>query len=118
VTAERSNSGKGPRHEARRQGGGARKEASDRVRFFGHSGEVEGWTLNLSRGGVRVVVEEALELGQEYDVIIGDDEHVRRPCRVVWLRQEADGQIAGVQFLDTESGTVPLLPSDPPSAGG
>lgn len=111
MSSEGSNSGS--RHEARRQSGGARREASDRVRFFCPSGEVEGWTLNLSRGGVRVIVEDALELGREYEIAIGEDEHVRRPCRVVWLRQESDGQIAGVQFLDTNTGTVPPAPIDP-----
>jgi len=116
VSGESSKPG-GPRHEARRQSGGARKEASDRVRFFGESSEVEGWTLNLSRGGVRVVVEDSLELGKEYEISIGEDDQVRRPCRVVWLRQEADGQIAGVQFLDTNTGTIPPMPTDPPGSG-
>lgn len=63
------------------------------------------------------MVEENLELGKEYEISIGDEDHVRRPCRVVWLRQEADGQIAGVQFLDTNTGTIPPMPSDTPAPG-
>jgi len=107
-------------HGTRRRAGGARREASDRVRFRNTAGEVEGWTLNLSRGGVRVVVEEPLELGGEYDVSIGEEELVTRPCRVVWVQDEADGQIVGVQFLDTNTGTVPPpgAASDPPPPAG
>lgn len=109
-------------HSQRRGSGGARREASDRVRLTSATGEVEGWTLNLSRGGVRIITEDRVELGREYDISIGDDEHVRRPCRVVWVQDEADGQIAGVQFLDTATGapapgTVPPPPSVPPAGG-
>jgi hypothetical protein len=102
-------------HGTRRQSG-ARREASDRVRLFGTNVEIEGWTLNVSRGGVRVIVEEHLELGKEYEIVVGDDELVRRPCRVVWLQEEADGQIAGVQFLDTNTGPPPPSPSGSPPA--
>lgn len=98
-------------HGTRRQSGGARREASDRVRLYRKGAEVEGWTLNVSRGGVRIIVEDSVELGSEYDISLGDEEHIRRPCRVVWVQQEADGQICGVQFLDTNTGTVP--PPDP-----
>jgi hypothetical protein len=73
--------------------------------------EVSGWTLNLSRGGVRVIVEDQVELGKEYEVLMGDSD-TPRPGRVVWVQDEADGQIAGVQFLDV-AGAVP--PERPPS---
>jgi hypothetical protein len=96
-----------PAHSARRQSGGARREASDRVRLHGTSGEIEGWTLNVSRGGVRIIVEDRVEVGSEYEISMGDDEHLRRPCRVVWVQDEADGQIAGVQYLDTNTGPPP-----------
>ncbi len=106
-------------HGTRRQSGGARREASDRVRLFGQGVEIEGWTLNVSRGGVRVIVEDKLELGKDYDIVVGDDDLVRRPCRVVWVQEEADGQIAGVQFLDTNTGPPPAPPgADPVSDGG
>jgi hypothetical protein len=87
------------------------------VRFTSNGREIEGWTLNVSRGGIRVVVEEPLELGGEYEVSVGEEEHVKRPCRVVWVQDEADGQIVGVQFLDTNAGTVPPpnAPTDPPT---
>jgi hypothetical protein len=73
--------------------------------------EAEAWTLNVSRGGLRVVLEEPVTLGGEYQVIIG--EGAARPVRVVWLREEADGQIAGMQFLDVEGEASPSAP--PPS---
>ena len=73
--------------------------------------EFIGWALNLSRGGVRIVVEDPIELNAEYTVVLGDDEASPRPCRVAWIRAEAGGQIAGLQFLDVQ-GTVP--PFDPP----
>lgn len=94
-------------HSTRRQTGGARREASDRVRLFAKDSEVEGWTLNVSRGGVRIIVEDRVEVGNEYEISLGDEEHVRRPCRIVWVQEEADGQICGVQYLDTNTGPPP-----------
>ena len=73
--------------------------------------EFIGWTLNLSRGGVRIVVEDTIELNAEYTVILGDDEANPHPARVAWIQEESGGQIAGLQFLDVV-GTVP--PQDPP----
>ena len=62
--------------------------------------------MNVSRGGLRVVVEEdSVTVGSEYQVSIGETE--ARPVRVVWIREEADGQIAGMQFLDVEGDEVP-----------
>lgn len=95
----------------RRSFGGPRREASERVVILGLEGEVEAWTLNVSRGGLRLVVDRAVTVGADYSVRIGDGE--ARPARVVWVRDEADGQIAGMQFLDVEGGAVPgseLLP--------
>lgn len=74
---------------------------------------MEGWTLNLSRGGVRVVVDGAVVAGADYEVGIGDS--VARPARIVWVRDEADGQIAGIQFLDVEGEPMPGSIPPPPS---
>lgn len=89
----------------RRSFGGPRREASERVTILGLEGELEAWTLNVSRGGLRLVVDRAVTVGADYSVQIG--EGPARPARVVWVRDEADGQIAGMQFLDVEGGTVP-----------
>jgi hypothetical protein len=92
-------------HATRRQSGGARREASDRVVLRSGAQECEGWTLNVSRGGVRVILEEAVELGEEYDISIGEESP--RRGRIVWVQDEADGQIAGVQFLDGTGNQAP-----------
>lgn len=96
-------------HGQRRGTGGARREASDRIVFRSEGVETNGWTLNVSRGGIRVIVEENIELGREYELLIGDAPSPRRG-RVVWVQDEADGQIAGVQYLDVEGGSVPPAP--------
>jgi len=103
-------------HGTRRQSGGARREASDRVRLSRAGSEVEGWTLNVSRGGVRIIVEDRVELGADYEISLGDEEHLRRPCRVVWVQEEADGQICGVQYLDTNTGPPPPGTVPPPDS--
>lgn len=61
--------------------------------------EITGWALNLSRGGLRAIVEDKVELGAEFKIAIGDDE-VRRLGRIVWIQDEPDGSIVGVSFLD------------------
>jgi len=91
-------------HSQRRQAGGARREASDRVLIRADSFETTGWTLNVSRGGLRAVVEEPLADDLEYEVAVGDASG--RRARVAWSRAEADGQIVGLRFLDVE-GSVP-----------
>lgn len=101
-------------HGTRRQEGGARREASERILLKREGFETTGWTLNLSRGGVRVIVEETVEPGVEYQIVIGDDESPSRRARVIWVQDEADGQIAGVQFLDVEGEPPP----PPPTADG
>jgi hypothetical protein len=56
-----------------------------------------GWALNLSRGGVRAVIDERVELGEVLDVQIEEIEIVRRG-KVVWVQDEPDGAIVGIQF--------------------
>ncbi len=75
--------------------------------------QIEGWTLNVSRGGLRVVVEDPLRVGELVDVLIGSDDVPPRPARVVWVKDAADGQICGIQLLDT-SGSIPPLDDDQP----
>jgi len=75
------------------------------VTLRGPAFETHGWTLNVSRGGIRAVVEEPLKPGFEYELFV-DDEETGRKVEAVWVRDEADGQIAGLRFLDV-SGSVP-----------
>lgn len=81
------------------------------MRIRGDGAETEAWTLNISRGGMRVVVEDAIAVGASYEVTVGDGP--ARPVRVVWVREEPDGQIAGLQFIDIEQDGRPS--SFPPS---
>jgi hypothetical protein len=94
-------------HAMRR--GGARREVSERVCLQGvpgasgaaGGGSREGWALNVSRGGVRVILEDAVELGQEYDITVGDPDRspLQRRARVVWVQEEKDGVVVGLEFL-------------------
>jgi hypothetical protein len=116
-------------HATRR--GGARRGLSARVTLTGRSGKVlgqvlEGWALNVSRGGVRVILEEKVDLGAEFDVTLsgvvaeggpspdassnwpapasdGRDGTVDVPStgRIVWVQEEPDGVVAGIEFFST-----------------
>jgi hypothetical protein len=91
--------------------GGARREVSARVSLVGDDGRVlEGWALNLSRGGVRVILEERVALGAEFEVVVGDVEpgQPRPRGRIVWLQEEPDGAVAGVEFLDAPTDAEPV----------
>ncbi len=90
----------------RRHGGGCRRPATDRVSLLRNDHEFIGWTLNVSRGGVRIVLEDSIESDVEYMVVFGANAANPRPVRVAWIQEEAGGQIAGLQFLDSE-GTIP-----------
>jgi hypothetical protein len=79
--------------------------ASEQVALRNPSGSITGWTLNVSRGGARLIVEEPVIVGQTWDMLAGETE-TPRPVRVVWIHNEAGGQIVGVQYLDTV-GTIP-----------
>ncbi|WP_394822073.1 PilZ domain-containing protein [Pendulispora albinea] len=105
-----------------------RREVSERIQLrrstsgpggTGGGGEVlDGWALNVSRGGIRCILEENVELGDEFEITIGEEGNapLTRRGRIVWVQEEADGQIVGVEFL-TPSGThraaEPVAPPSP-----
>ena len=97
---------------------GARSEVSDRVAFARDGKLVDGWALNVSRGGLRAIVEEPVELGGEYAVALGDAPP--RVGRVVWIQEEPDGAIVGVSYLDAvdEAPASAAAPVTEPSATG
>jgi hypothetical protein len=88
-------------HPVRR--GGNRHELTERIRIVGKNLKTrEGWALNVSRGGVRAMFEESVELGEEYEVTIGEEgaaSPLTRRGRVVWVQDEPDGMIVGFEFL-------------------
>lgn len=102
-------------HAMRR--GGARREVTERVTLKA-DGEhtLEGWALNVSRGGLRAILEEKVLLGQKFDVVLGTDEVLVRPSRVVWVQEEPDGVIVGLEFTSLSSNQKPG--SVAPSATG
>jgi hypothetical protein len=96
--------------------GAARREVTDHVKLRGLTPErcFEGWSLNVSRGGVRIVTLGEVQLGEEFEVQLGDD--VVRPGRVVWIRQEQDGIICGIEFRSSGSGVFESVPPAPPGS--
>jgi hypothetical protein len=64
---------------------------------------LEGWALNISRGGVRVILEEKIEPGTHFEVSLvgrpsGTDLPSPQVGRVVWIQEEPDGVVAGLEF--------------------
>jgi hypothetical protein len=103
-------------HAMRR--GGARREVTERVSLKSKDGEtLDGWALNVSRGGLRAILEEKVLLGQTFDVAIGTDDMLLRPSRVVWVQEEPDGVIVGLEFTSL-SGTHKSAPPPPPDGSG
>lgn len=82
-----------------RREGGARKNVSYRVIFVRGEVEIPGWALNLSRGGLRAIIEERVELGEELEIHIPDIQ-VERRGQVVWAQDEPDGAIVGISFQE------------------
>ena len=75
-----------------------------RVALKSGSGKVvQGWALNVSRGGVRVVIEDKVELGMEYEVTLSTGADPGTSCmgRVVWIQEEPDGVICGIELEGT-----------------
>lgn len=97
-----------------RRAGGARREVSDRVFFYAGGAEIVGWALNLSRGGLRAIIEDPVQLGAEFQIAVGEGGR-RRPGRIVWIQDEPDGAIVGVSFLDETDSQPP--PPVAPAAG-
>ena len=95
--------------------GGARREVSDRVVLRRGPRLVAGWALNVSRGGLRLISEDTLELGETFDVTLGDDPLVREG-RVVWLQQEPDGVICGIAYVLGADEPPKTVPPPPPGS--
>lgn len=79
--------------------GGVRREVTERVTLRADDGRaLEGWALNVSRGGVRAILEEKVALGEKFEVGLGSDEALVRPGRIAWVQEEPDGVIVGIEF--------------------
>ena len=59
----------------------------------------EGWALNICHGGLRVITEEALAIGDFLGIeVMSSGTLYAGQARVCWVRKEADGVVAGLQF--------------------
>jgi hypothetical protein len=86
---------------------------TERVVLKGDACSYEGWALNVSRGGVRAILEDQVDLGEEFEVTIGDSAPLVRQARVVWVQEEKDGVVVGLEFLSlsvTDRAASPLPP--------
>jgi hypothetical protein len=99
---------------ARREGG-PRQIISEPVTFRFEDQSIEGWTLNISRGGLRAVVEIPLPVGAEVVATVGESPAGRR-ARVVWSHEERGGAVLGLSFLDHLESGYPAAGSTPPTA--
>ncbi|HEY2511528.1 MAG TPA: PilZ domain-containing protein [Polyangiaceae bacterium] len=112
-------------HAMRR--GGRRHTVSERVTFRPRRGgnedganepAREGWVLNISRGGLRAILDEGtgkVELGDEFEILVGDPESaLGKHGRIVWLQEEPDGFVVGVEYVGL-SGTHSAVPPAPES---
>ncbi len=102
---------------ARRESG-ARMTVSEPVVFRRDDTEIRGWTLNMSRGGVRCIVDAELAVGDHFEVEIGEGGQ-RRGGHVVWIKPDkAGGCILGIAFDDAASAPPPPpANTEPPAAG-
>jgi hypothetical protein len=102
-------------HAMRR--GGARREVTERVTLRAEDGTtLEGWALNVSRGGLRAILEEKVALGAKFEIelgAVGAQTSQKRSARIVWVQEEPDGVIVGLEFTGL-SGTHKSAPPPPP----
>jgi len=94
----------------------ARRGVSEKITVCalkdGSSGAVvtTGWALNMSRSGIRAILEERILAGVDYEVTIGEvgTSQLTRKARVVWVQEEHDGVVVGLEFLSpTSTGEMP-----------
>lgn len=104
----------GPAARTRRSD--ARRGVSEKITVCslkdGSAGAVvtTGWALNMSRSGVRAILEERVLAGVEYEVTIGEvgTSQLTRKARVVWVQEEHDGVVVGLEFFSpTSTGEIP-----------
>ena len=98
-------------HATRREYGGARREVTTRVILRAGGDEMIGWALNISRGGIRVILEDSVELGREYDVTVSPEGAAPNPTRrgrIVWVQEERDGMVVGVEFVGAGPSAEPV----------
>jgi hypothetical protein len=98
----------------------ARHEVSARVSLKRKEGPpLDGWALNVSKGGVRVILEEKVALGEEFEIVVSEGSAAAAPQqgRVVWVQEEPDGVVAGIEFA-MGPGSAPMRRRPTPRPAG
>jgi hypothetical protein len=98
-------------HATRRADGGARRQLTTRVTLRVDATGIVGWALNISRGGIRLILEDTVAPGQEFDVEVsseGDAPTPTRRGRVIWVQEERDGMVVGVKFVGAGASEEPV----------
>jgi hypothetical protein len=63
----------------------------------------EGWSLNVAHGGMRIITEKPLRPGDQVQIEVATAGAVYLGRALVrWVREEADGVIAGLEFHEGE----------------
>lgn len=95
-----------------------RRALSARLSLHLPHGELAGWTLNVSDGGLRAIVEDAV-VDTRMDVTLEvreDSCSWRRRASVVWVRREPGGCVIGLAFA--ERSTIFGAPPANDTSGG
>lgn len=59
----------------------------------------EGWALNVCHGGMRIITEEPLKKGDSIQIEVNSaGKNYTGTAVVQWVREQADGVVAGLQF--------------------
>jgi hypothetical protein len=80
----------------------ARRPVNVRVALDGKS-TADGWALNLSAGGIRVMCEDTLAVGDMLGLRIDGAEDgidLAGHGRVVWVKRCRDGFVSGIEFVE------------------
>lgn len=79
-------------------------------RGSGASGEpaMEGWALNVGHGGMRIITESDLEVGDTLRIEVNTaDRSYIGVAQVQWIRRETDGVVAGLRFSRDRNSAEP-----------
>lgn len=102
---------------ALRRNGGGRVAFDRRAVIVSGGRSFDAWSMNVSRGGLRVIMEDEVASGDEVEVVVGDPgepDHFRKASRVAWVQPEQGGFIVGLEFKD--GGSAPSVPAAAPVA--
>ena len=76
-----------------------RRPSNVRVEIAGRTDAA--WAINLSTGGVRILADVHLKVGERVSLRMGDDpaHGLHGRGRVVWVRAQGEDVIAGIEFI-------------------